>query len=180
VAQLYPRALGSLLFIVRTVRGTQRQFVPHREHVNPRALGSLLFIVRTVRSTQRQFVPHREHVTSPLQRRLMLFSKTVTVYCENHAEHTNSVRTSQETLRLRYKAQHVNAAYGNSRCLLREPCGTHKSSPYLTGNTLRLRYKDQPLNANTETTSDYIDKRLTNDRPDLSSERAPPNDRTVT
>jgi hypothetical protein len=26
---------------------------------------------------------------------------------------------------------------------------------------------------NTETTTDYIDKRLTNDRPDLSSERAP-------
>jgi hypothetical protein len=27
---------------------------------------------------------------------------------------------------------------------------------------------------------EYIDKRLTTDRPDLSSERAPPNDRTVT
>jgi hypothetical protein len=32
----------------------------------------------------------------------------------------------------------------------------------------------------TETTLDYIDKRLTKDRPDLSSKRAPPNDRTVT
>jgi hypothetical protein len=30
----------------------------------------------------------------------------------------NSVRTSQETLRLRYKAQPVNAVWGNSRCLL--------------------------------------------------------------
>jgi hypothetical protein len=52
----------------------------------------------------------------------MLFRETVAVYCENHTEHTdtlcgqnaefcntNLVRTSQETLRLRYKAQPVNA-----------------------------------------------------------------------
>jgi hypothetical protein len=31
-----------------------------------------------------------------------------------------------------------------------------------------------------DTTTDFIDKGLTDDRPDLSSERAPPNDRTVT
>jgi hypothetical protein len=30
----------------------------------------------------------------------------------------NSGRTSQETLRLRYKAQPVNVVQGNSRCLL--------------------------------------------------------------
>jgi hypothetical protein len=30
-----------------------------------------------------------------------------------------------------------------------------------------------------DTTTDFIDKWLTDDRPDLSSERAPPNDRTV-
>jgi hypothetical protein len=28
---------------------------------------------------------------------LMLFGETVVVYCENHMEHTNTVRTSQET-----------------------------------------------------------------------------------
>jgi hypothetical protein len=28
----------------------------------------------------------------------MLFGKTVAVYCENHTEHTDAVRTSQETL----------------------------------------------------------------------------------
>jgi hypothetical protein len=52
----------------------------------------------------------------------MLFGETVAVYCQNHTEYTdtlcgqnaefqyaNSVRTSQETLRLRYKAQPVNA-----------------------------------------------------------------------
>jgi hypothetical protein len=27
----------------------------------------------------------------------MLFGKTVAVYCENHTEHTDTVRTSQET-----------------------------------------------------------------------------------
>jgi hypothetical protein len=58
----------------------------------------------------------------------MLFRERVAVYCENHTEHTDtlcgqnaeyiyiyiyiyisSVRTSQEILRLRYKAQPVNA-----------------------------------------------------------------------
>jgi hypothetical protein len=29
--------------------------------------------------------------------RLMLFGETVTVYCVNHTEHINPVRTSQET-----------------------------------------------------------------------------------
>jgi hypothetical protein len=39
----------------------------------------------------------------------------------------NSARTSHEnTLRLHYKAQPVNAVKGNSRCLLWEPYGTHK------------------------------------------------------
>jgi hypothetical protein len=66
------------------------------------------------------------------------------------------------TLRLRYKVQPVNAVWGNSRCILWEPYGTHrytvwaecrvlnniyKSSPYLTGNTSRLHYKAQPVNA---------------------------------
>jgi hypothetical protein len=27
----------------------------------------------------------------------MLFGETVAVYCENHSEHTDTVRTSQET-----------------------------------------------------------------------------------
>jgi hypothetical protein len=44
----------------------------------------------------------------------MLFGETVAVYCVNHTEHKDTVRTSQE------------------------PYGTHRYSPYLTGNTLRL------------------------------------------
>jgi hypothetical protein len=42
----------------------------------------------------------------------------ITIYCENHTEHMNTL------------------------------CGQNaESSPYLTENTLRLRYKDQPVNA---------------------------------
>jgi hypothetical protein len=37
-----------------------------------------------------------------------------------------SVYLTGNTLRLHYKAQPVNAIWGNSRCLLREPYGTHK------------------------------------------------------
>jgi hypothetical protein len=72
----------------------------------------------------------------------------------------SSLYLTGNTLRLRYKAQLVNAVWGNSRCLLWEPYGTHihcvgrmhlsniyKSSPYLTGNTSRLRYKAQLVNA---------------------------------
>jgi hypothetical protein len=41
----------------------------------------------------------------------MLFGETVAVYCENHKEHIDTARTSQETLRLRYRAQPVNAVW---------------------------------------------------------------------
>jgi hypothetical protein len=107
--------------------------------------------------------------------RLTLCGETVAVCCENRTEHTDTlwaVRTSQETSRLRYRAQPVNAVgspyltgdmsrfryraqpvnavWGNSRCLLWEPSGTHRytvGSPYVTGNTLRLRCRAQPINA---------------------------------
>jgi hypothetical protein len=49
--------------------------------------------------------------------------------------------------RLRYRAQPVNAVWGNSRCLLWEPYGTQRYSPYLTGDTSRLHYRVQPVNA---------------------------------
>jgi hypothetical protein len=39
----------------------------------------------------------------------MLYKETVAVYSENHTEHTDTVRTSQEILRLRYRDQPVNA-----------------------------------------------------------------------
>jgi hypothetical protein len=49
----------------------------------------------------------------------MLFGETVAVYCEDHTEHTDTDRTSRYiTLHFRYRAQPVNAVWGNSRCLL--------------------------------------------------------------
>jgi hypothetical protein len=63
----------------------------------------------------------------------MLFRERVAVYYENQTEHTNilcgqnaeycnvyvfSSYLTGNTLRLRYKAQPVNAVWGNSRCLL--------------------------------------------------------------
>jgi hypothetical protein len=50
---------------------------------------------------------HYVSATEPNQ--LMLFGETVAVYCENHVEHTDTVRTSQETPRVRYRVQPVNA-----------------------------------------------------------------------
>jgi hypothetical protein len=47
----------------------------------------------------------------------------------------NSIPTSQETLRLRYKAQPVNAVQGNNRCLLRE---LYKTRKYNVRAKLRL------------------------------------------
>jgi predicted Zn-dependent protease with MMP-like domain len=69
--------------------------------------------VRTIRNTQIQFVPHRKHISAPQPNRLMLFRETVAVYCENHTEHTNPVRTSQET-------HHISAPQPNRLMLFRE------------------------------------------------------------
>jgi hypothetical protein len=60
----------------------------------------------------------------------MLLGGTVLVYCENHTEHTDVYKTNSYltgiTSRLRYKSKPVNAIWGNSRCLLWEPYGTHR------------------------------------------------------
>jgi hypothetical protein len=37
------------------------------------------------------------YVSATETSRLMLFGETVAVYCENHTEHADTVRTSQET-----------------------------------------------------------------------------------
>jgi hypothetical protein len=52
-----------------------------------------------------------QYITATEPNRLMLFGETVAVYCENHTEHTDTVRTSQETLLLHYRAQPVNAVW---------------------------------------------------------------------
>jgi hypothetical protein len=64
------------------------------------------------------------YVPATKPNRLMLFRETVAVYCENHTEHINTLcghlssYLTGNTLRLRYRAQPVNAVWGNSRCLL--------------------------------------------------------------
>jgi hypothetical protein len=64
----------------------------------------------SVRTSQQT---HYFSATEP--NRLMLFGETVAVYCENHTEHTNTLcghfssYLTGSTLRLRYRAQPVNA-----------------------------------------------------------------------
>jgi hypothetical protein len=90
----------------------------------------MLFTVGTIRNTQ---IIHKDsvrtsqethYISATKPNRLMLFSETVAVYCENHMEHTNTLCGQ-------------NAEF----------CNIYKFSPYPTGNTLRLRYKAQPVNA---------------------------------
>jgi hypothetical protein len=58
------------------------------------------------------------YVSATKPNRLMLFRETIAVYCENHKEHINTLCEqnaefssyhTENTLRLRYKAQPVNA-----------------------------------------------------------------------
>jgi hypothetical protein len=77
----------------------------------------------------------------------MLFRETVAVYCENHTEHTDTVRTSQEI-------HYVSTTETNRSMLFRETVAVycenhtkHRYSSYLTGNILRLHNRAQPVNA---------------------------------
>jgi hypothetical protein len=104
----------------------------------------MLFIVRIIRTTQIEFLLHRKHITSPLQR--------PTGKCCFGKQSLFIVRTTRNTqIQFVPHRKHITSplqrlAYGNSRCLLWESYGPHKSSSYFTGNTLRLRYREQPVN----------------------------------
>jgi hypothetical protein len=61
-----------------------------------------------------QFVPHRRNYESATESSRLMLGKIVGFHGGYYEEchllvHKNSVRTSQETLRLRYRAQSVNA-----------------------------------------------------------------------
>jgi hypothetical protein len=61
------------------------------------------------------------HVSTIEPNRLMLCGETVAVCCENRTEHRYTVGSpylTGNTLRIHYRAQPVNAVWGNSRCLL--------------------------------------------------------------
>jgi hypothetical protein len=81
----------------------------------------------------------------------MLFGETVAVYCENHTEHTDTVRTVRTSQETHYvpttEPNRLMLFGGNNRCLFWKPYGTHRYSPHLTKNTLRLSYRAQPVNA---------------------------------
>jgi hypothetical protein len=101
-----------------TVRTSQET-----HYISATELNRLLLFGETVaiycENHTEQYVTHRkQYVSTTEPNRLMLFGETVAVYSENHTEHTDIVRTSQETLRLHYRAQPVNTVWGNSRCLL--------------------------------------------------------------
>jgi hypothetical protein len=61
------------------------------------------------------------HVPATEPNRFMLFGETVAVYCENRTEHINTLcgdfssYLTGDTSRPRYRAQPVNAVWGNSR-----------------------------------------------------------------
>jgi hypothetical protein len=69
----------------------------------------------------------------------MLFGETVAVYCENHTEHTDTVRTSQETHYFSAKETNRLMLFGETVAVYCENHTEHRYSPYLTGNSLRLR-----------------------------------------
>jgi hypothetical protein len=74
--------------------------------------------------------------------------ETSRCFCENNTEHTDTVRTSQET-------HYVSTTEPNRLILFGETVAvycenhkeTHRYSSYLTRNTLRLHYRAQPVNA---------------------------------
>jgi hypothetical protein len=76
----------------------------------------------------------------------MPFGETVAVYCENHTEHTDTVRTSQETHYVSATETNWLMLCGETVAVYCENHTEHRYSPYLTGNTLRLRYRPKPVN----------------------------------
>jgi predicted Zn-dependent protease with MMP-like domain len=59
------------------------------------------------------------YVSATKPNRLMLFRKTVTVYCENHTEHTNTL-CGQKTQSVPHRKHHVSATKPNRLMLFRE------------------------------------------------------------
>jgi hypothetical protein len=64
-----------------------------------------------------------------LTNRLMMFRETLSVYCENHTDNTNPVRTSQET-------HYVSATETNRLMLFRETVAVYCENHTEHTNTL--------------------------------------------
>jgi hypothetical protein len=72
----------------------------------------------------------------------MLFKETATVYCENHTEHTNSVRTSQET-------HYVTARDTKLLMLFRETAAAFCENNTQHTHTVRRKHITTPLQSQT-------------------------------
>jgi hypothetical protein len=68
-----------------------------------------IYINNSIRTSQ-----ETHYLSFTNHNRRMLFGETAAVCCESHMEHTDTDRTSGNTLHLRYRAQPVNAVWGNS------------------------------------------------------------------
>jgi hypothetical protein len=127
VAHLYPQALGQI-FEKHRIRVTLRLTVSQYVLVSSPLCGRLTrhcFLFKMLGL----LLPNAIYIckSSPYfagnilcsatkPNRIMLFGNSRCLL-QNHKEHTDTVRTSQE-IRLRYSAQPDNAVWGNSRCLL--------------------------------------------------------------
>jgi thioredoxin-related protein len=77
----------------------------------------------------------------------MLFGETVGVYCENHTEHTDTVRTSQETHYVSATETNRLMLFGETVAVYCENHTEHTDTVRTSQETLRLLYRDQPVNA---------------------------------
>jgi hypothetical protein len=77
--------------------------------------------INTLLGTSVRTSQETHYVSATKPSRLMLCGETVAVYCENRTEHINTLSghfssyLTGDTLRLNYRAQPVNAIWGNSR-----------------------------------------------------------------
>jgi hypothetical protein len=77
----------------------------------------------------------------------MLFRETVAVYCENHAEHTDTVRTSQETHYVSATEPKGLMLFGKTVAVYCENHTEHTDTVRSSQETLSLRYRAQGVNA---------------------------------
>jgi hypothetical protein len=132
-----------------TLFGQNVEFVPHRKHITSPiksppvndVWGNSRCLLWKPYGTHRYTVwadyggftsQETLYVSATKPNRLMMFGERVIAYCENHTDTDTLCGQNEEMyltgniLRLRYKPQPVNAVWGNIRCLLWGPYGTHR------------------------------------------------------
>jgi hypothetical protein len=77
----------------------------------------------------------------------MLFGETVAVYCENRTDHTDTVRTSQETRYVSTTEPNRLMLFGETVAVYCENHTEHTDTVRTSQETHCLRYRAQPVNA---------------------------------